>query len=72
MPAALDRVRSSSFCRGQNDRGWRADLDWFLRPDTVTKLLEGKYEDRNGNGKPSSNGHRKKPPICTAAGWVEQ
>lgn len=23
---------------------WRPDLDWFLRPDSVTKILEGKYD----------------------------
>jgi hypothetical protein len=47
---ALDRAAASPFCRGENERGWRADVDWFLRPDTVTKVLEGRY-DRTGNGK---------------------
>jgi hypothetical protein len=46
---ALARAAASPFCRGENDRGWRADVDWFLRPNTVTKILEGKY-DRTGNG----------------------
>jgi hypothetical protein len=46
VPAALERVKASSFCCGRNDRSWRADLDWFLRPDTLTKILEGKYDDR--------------------------
>lgn len=23
---------------------WRPDLEWFLRPDSVTKILEGKYD----------------------------
>lgn len=41
--AALERAKVLPFCRGQNDRGWLADIDWFLRPDTVTKLLEGRY-----------------------------
>lgn len=44
---AIQRVSSSSFCRGQGSTGWVADFDWFLRPDTVTRLLEGKYDDRN-------------------------
>lgn len=47
---ALVRIAKSSFCRGMNERGWRADLDWFLRPDTITKILEGKYDERNGSG----------------------
>lgn len=41
---ALDRAAQSAFCRGVNDRGWRADIDWFLQPDSVTRLLEGKYD----------------------------
>lgn len=48
LDEALRKVAASSFCRGSGDKGWVADLDWFLRPDTVTKILEGKYDDRNG------------------------
>ena len=57
LPAALKRVGQSAFCTGQNDRGWKADIDWFLRPDSVTRILEGRYDDRpsngNGAGRPS-------------------
>lgn len=49
VPAALDRVAKSDFCKGGGERGWVADVDWLLRPDTVTKLLEGKYDNTNGN-----------------------
>lgn len=43
---AIARAAASEFCRGVNDRAWLADLEWFLKPDTVTKLIEGKYDDR--------------------------
>lgn len=54
---ALQRIERSAFCRGGGDGGWKAELDWFLKPDTVTKVLEGKYDDRpaNGNGR-TTNG----------------
>jgi hypothetical protein len=42
---ALARVGQSGFLRGRGGLGWKADLDWFLRPDTVTLILEGKYDD---------------------------
>lgn len=48
---ALGKVPGSGFLKGDNDRGWRANLDWFLRPGTVAKLLEGAY-----HGKPSGQG----------------
>ena len=28
---------------GKNDRGWKADIEFFLRPDSIAKILEGKY-----------------------------
>jgi len=45
---AIERVRCSPFCTGDNDRGWKADIDWFLRPDTVTRLLEGAFDGKTG------------------------
>ena len=46
VDAALAKVAASEFCKGAGDRGWRADVDWFLRPDTITKLMEGKYDGK--------------------------
>ena len=43
---AMAKIRKSSFCRGKNDRGWRADFDWFVKPGSVVKIMEGKYDDR--------------------------
>jgi hypothetical protein len=42
----LDRISKSKFCNGDNDRGWCADIDFLLRPDTITKVLEGKYDSK--------------------------
>ena len=41
--SALGLIRGSPFLRGENDRGWVANIDWFLRGETVTKLIEGAY-----------------------------
>src|SRR5690606_1550399 len=38
---ALAQIPRRPFCMGQNDRGWKANFDWFLRPNTVVSLLEG-------------------------------
>ena len=32
--AAIDALTTIPFYRGENDRGWRADVDWFLRNDS--------------------------------------
>jgi uncharacterized protein YdaU (DUF1376 family) len=41
---AMDALERSSFCRGENDRGWIADFDFLLQPKSFTKLLEGAYD----------------------------
>jgi hypothetical protein len=41
---AMERARRSEFCCGKNDRGWVANIDWFLRPDTVVKIMEGNHD----------------------------
>jgi hypothetical protein len=43
---ALVRIAKSDFCCGRVN-GWKADVDWFLRPDTVTRILEGKYDNKH-------------------------
>ena len=42
--AALRIIQASDFCQGKNDRGWKANIDWFIRSDdAVAMALEGKY-----------------------------
>lgn len=44
----VDRaLASSSFLRGDNNRGWRADFDFFLQKSKWQKVVEGCYRDRD-------------------------
>lgn len=43
----IKKIASSRFCRGHNSQGWKASVDWFLRVETLPKIMEGKYDDRN-------------------------
>lgn len=49
LEEAIRRLGASSFCLGGGSQGWVADLDWLLRPGTVAKVLEGKYDDRGAS-----------------------
>ncbi len=60
---AIAKAKASEFCNGENDRGWRADLEWFLQPDTSTKLLEGKYT----NAQPEVARDRPPSPVVSIA-----
>lgn len=44
---ALAKIRGSPLCRGENDRGWRADLDFLLQRKSFTRLMEGSYDGRS-------------------------
>lgn len=46
----LERVNASKFCLGANQRGWKADFDFLMRPDSAAKVLEGKYDNPGGPG----------------------
>lgn len=43
---AIDKIKESSFLRGENDRKWKIDFDWLIANDTnILKVLEDKYKD---------------------------
>lgn len=43
---AMNLIPQIPFLTGSNNRGWKADLDWFLQPDSVAKIIEGKYTQK--------------------------
>lgn len=62
------RIQESAFCRGENDRGWRASFDWVIgSPDVAVKVLEGKYDDRtprSSASRPSNSTPINEPGEC--------
>lgn len=48
-PPAIAKIPACPFLTGTNDRAWRATIDWLLRPDSVTRILEGAFD----NNKPT-------------------
>lgn len=45
----FQKANESDFLTGQNDRGWKANIDFFLRPDKFVSILEGKYGGKKKN-----------------------
>lgn len=38
-------TQDTPFCKGNNNRDWRADIDWLIKnDDNYIKILEGKYD----------------------------
>lgn len=48
----IERIAASDFCRGVNDRGWIADFEFLIKPETHIKVLEKKYDRKL---KPTAN-----------------
>jgi hypothetical protein len=42
---ACRKINASPFCCGRNERGWRATIDFLLKPGRLTRVLEGAYDD---------------------------
>lgn len=41
---AIRALERSPFLRGENDRAWRANFDFFIQPSSFQKLIEGSYD----------------------------
>jgi len=51
LERALDELNASPLCRGEvpgrdGAQPWAASFDWFVKADSIAKLLEGNYRDR--------------------------
>jgi hypothetical protein len=49
------RIRGSPHLIGENDRAWKADLDFCLEPRKLNRILEGFYDARQSNGRGTPN-----------------
>jgi len=47
--AAFEAIPSRPHLMGNNDRGWKATIDWFLQPDSVVRIMEGWYKGKDNN-----------------------
>lgn len=56
MLHGIREIGASNYCHGQNDSGWHADIDFFLRPDRCAKAIEGGYANRDAYVKPYKAG----------------
>ena len=43
---AFNNLENSDFCKGKNDSGWRADIDFLLKEEKFDRVLEGRYNNK--------------------------
>lgn len=42
----FNNLENSDFCKGKNDSGWKASIDFILNEDKFVRTLEGKYNNK--------------------------
>lgn len=52
---AVEKIGASSFCHGDNERGWKADLEFMLQAKSFARILEGHYDQRQPSSRGSPN-----------------
>ena len=57
--AALDRAARSRFLTGQTEKPFFASFDWLTKPANLTKVVEGNYDNRDGDD-PDPRGQKMK------------
>jgi hypothetical protein len=55
---------------GDNHRGWKANVDFLLRPDSIAKVLEGSYDARHKDPRRGIAEHGRWDDPKTAADWM--
>jgi hypothetical protein len=62
----IDRVNRSPFLLGAvpNAKGWKANIDWLLRPESAIKVQEGMYDAKPGESVPGSEAQKKCARKC--------
>ena len=59
------KAEASSFLKGANDRNWSANFDWLIKDSNMAKVLDGNYDDRPRQPKPTK-GRREPVPNWMA------
>lgn len=44
-------TEESEFLKGKNERHWTATFDWLMKPNNMTKVLEGNYRNKGTSTK---------------------
>ena len=66
---AITKVTTSNFCNGGGNRGWKADIDFIINPNSFVKILEGKYDGIPAQEMPIGFNLNNEPDKYKEEGW---
>ena len=53
----FEKAEASNFCKGLKG-GWKADFDFLINQNNMTKVLEGRYDNRDQKPPEQNRGNR--------------
>lgn len=42
----IQHINSSAWHTGKNSSGWKANFDWLVKPESIVKFVEGRYNTK--------------------------
>jgi hypothetical protein len=52
----IEAINKNPFLLGENKSGWTANFDWLIKPESIVKFIEGRYN--TGGTAPKAAGYR--------------
>lgn len=69
--AAIERIKSSDFLKGSNNRGWVITFDWFILPNNFPKVHDGNYDSNTNIQNKNVNASTVEQFAERAQRWAE-
>ena len=57
MREVFEKAENSDFLKGRNNKNWSANFDWLMKDGNFCKVLDGNYDNKNGQ---QNNGYSQR------------
>lgn len=68
---AFEIIERTPFLRGDNDRGWKPNIDFLVKHDNIVKILEGFYDSSSQSNVQPQKQERYNPDKVYEDNWDE-
>lgn len=68
---AFEIIEKTPFLKGDNDRGWKPNIDFLVRHDNIVKILEGFYDSSSQSNVQPQKQERYNPDKVYEDNWDE-
>ena len=62
MREVFEKAENSDFLKGRNNNNWSANFDWLMKDGNFCKVLDGNYDNKNGQQNYSQQTQQEEQP----------